>query len=174
MKPRCRAAGEPQFPERPDGTAGSTSFEVDARIGHAWFARPEVPKMTGEKGSGRMPALRKAELILAKQGRAIARRATRVPVDAIVKLGAALSPPPRKRRPLKPVGASVKQAANDNSGLNNMTILREIAFLLIFGATLAGTYFLGRAHASHTVISVPEPTRGNAVVGRALQLSEAR
>ena len=117
-----------------------------------------------------LPALRKAELILAGQGRAIARRATRVPAEAIVQLGSALSAAGDRRRAATPAEA----AANDNAGARAGTALREIAFLLIFCATLAGTYFLGRAHASATVISVPDSVSGaTKVVAPALRPANA-
>ena len=49
--------------------------------------------------------------------------------------------------------------ANDNKPLLSpkaRTVLREMLFLLLFGATLAGTYYVGRLHAFHNVIVVPD------------------
>ena len=162
MGPRGQAAG--------NGEGSSRAFRIDVRFGHAWFARSERARLPAQRGPELLPALRRAELILASQGRAIARRATRIPTDAIVALGAALSPPVRAMPLAAPAGASLPSdtsGANDNAAKvvrNKKALLREIVFLLIFGATLAGTYYLGRLHAFYKVIEVPEPRSGGSVV----------
>jgi hypothetical protein len=137
------------------GASHDPSFRVDARLGYAWFARSAEAKRPVERVPETLPALRRAELVLASQGRAIARRATRIPADAIVALGAALSPGTKRA----PAGSGMGQVANDNGPYLSpraRTLLREAFFLLIFGATLAGTYYLGRMHAFHNVIVVPD------------------
>ena len=150
------------------GRSSSNPFRIDARIGHAWFARSDRPEASGERSSDLLPALRRAELALAQQGRAIARRAIRVPAEAIVAVGAALSSPPRAT--VETVAAApdrTRAVANDNVllGARSRTVLREVLFLLIFGATLAGTYYLGRMHAFYNVIVVPDASvRTNRVV----------
>ncbi|HMO28495.1 hypothetical protein [Enterovirga sp.] len=114
-----------------------------------------------------LPALRRAELVLAGQGRAIARRATRIPAEAVVGLGAALSAPSaREPTPVLAAGAAGRDIANDNlAASGGRTLLREVLFLLVFGATLAGTYYLGRLHGTQNVIVVPEPaSRADKVV----------
>lgn len=146
-------------PEAPEGAGGSSSsFSVDARIGHAWFARP-AKAPPPRRGAEMLPALRRAELVLAGQGRAIARRATRIPAEAIVGLGARLSAAPRPEpSPALAAGPAGGDSANDNVARSaGRTVLREVFFLLVFGATLAGTYYLGRLHGMQNIIVVPEP-----------------
>lgn len=163
MKPRHRAFGEAQRGTRsqPGDAHFSSSFNIDARIGHAWFARSGRPKLPVKRGPDMLPALRRAELVLADQGRAIARRARRIPADAIVAMGAPLSP---AGPPVGVAGGTPDRGiANDNAVLFSpraRTLLREVLFLLIFGATLAGTYYLGRLHAYHNVIVVPDRMTG--------------
>lgn len=156
MKPRHRARGV-NFSSSPEtaGLSSSGAFRIEARAGHAWFARSEASRLPAARHSEMLPALRKAELILANQGRAIARRARRVPSEAIVALGAALGTQKAEHRLDRRPGA----VANDNSNRvdpKTRMLLREIVFLIIFGATLAGTYYLGRMHGFHNVIVVPD------------------
>lgn len=151
---------EPWSPEAFEGAGGSSSsFSVDARIGHAWFARPEKAPLPVKRGAEMLPALRRAELVLAGQGRAIARRATRIPAEAIVGLGARLSAAPRPEpSSALAAGTAGGDSANDNVARSvGRTLLREVFFLLVFGATLAGTYYLGRLHGMQNIIVVPEP-----------------
>lgn len=128
-------------------------FRLDGRLGHAWFARPaEAPPRAEAKQT--LPALRRAELILSGKGRAVARRATRIPADAIVGIGSKASP--LRRAEDRKAKANV---ANDNQRRLSpkvRTFLREMLFLLLFGATLAGTYYVGRLHAFQNVIVVPD------------------
>lgn len=160
MTARHRRAGDASVEAGAEGVGAFGSFRIDARIGHAWFARPQTTSLPAERAPETLPVLRRAELVLASQGRAIARRATRVPAEAIVALGAALSSEPKKAAF---AGPAVPRGANDNqaylSGRARM-LLREVLFLVIFGATLAGTYYLGRLHAFHNVIVVPESSAG--------------
>lgn len=152
------AAGHGRFP--------SGYFQIDARMGHAWFARPDEAKVPVERSPETLPVLRRAELVLASQGRAIARRARRVPAEAIVSLGASLAS--ARRDTAEPAASAMASVANDNVAYldpRTRTLLREAAFLLMFGVTLAGTYYLGRQHAVSNVIVVPDAsTRANKVV----------
>lgn len=153
------AGGGSRFP--------SEFFQIDARIGHAWFARPDAAKVSVEPRQETLPALRQAELALSHQGRAVARRPRRVPSDAIVSLGATLA---SARRESGEPSAGMGSVANDNVpylSSRTRTLLREITFLAIFVATLAGTYYLGRTHSFHNVIVVPDAgQRANRIVDR--------
>jgi hypothetical protein len=129
-------------------------FRLDGWLGHAWFARPSEAPQPRAEAKQTLPALRRAELILSGKGRAVARRATRIPADAIVGIGAKASP--LRRAEDRKAKASV---ANDNQRRLSpkvRTFLREMLFLLLFGATLAGTYYVGRLHAFQNVIVVPD------------------
>lgn len=171
MRPRGHAAGNVAFPADAQSAGKSHgAFRVDIRLGHAWFARSGKTKLPATRGPEILPVLRRAELVLANQGRAIARRVTRIPADAIVALGAALSSASPRSAPasMSRVAAAVPAAdiANDNKAQivrKRGALLREVMFLLLFGATLAGTYYLGRMHAFQKIIVVPEPMAGKVV-----------
>ena len=140
---------------------GHNPFRIDGWFGHAWFARRE--EKPREEARQTLPALRQAELILSGKGRSVARRPTRIPADAIVGIGK--KPSPVRHAPDREAKSDV---ANDNQrslSLRLRNLLREVFFLIAFGATLAGTYYLGRMHAFHNVIVVPEtPAKGNRIV----------
>ncbi|TDR94437.1 hypothetical protein [Enterovirga rhinocerotis] len=138
-----------------DDGAVQRPFEVEARAGHAWFARREKPREPVERRSANVPALRQAELVLSGTSRAVARRMVRIPADSIVSVsGSGL-----RQSFLPAETAAPRRCANDNvagDGRRVPTWLREMLFLAIFVATLAGTYYLGRQHAAENVIIVPE------------------
>ncbi|WP_375458233.1 hypothetical protein [uncultured Enterovirga sp.] len=97
--------------------------------------------------------------MLARQDTKFGSRQVRVPLDAFVPIAPRMLPPP-SRAQLMLEGPA--EGANDNASPlpvpATRSLLREIIFLLIFAATLAGTYYIGRLTSAVTVISVPGPT----------------
>ena len=146
------------------GQFAATSLHLEGE-GHGWFARPHtaVPSL---RASGPVPVLRKAELALASQGRAVARRAVRVPADAFVAVRTrpalaapvrplALPPASTGSGPV-PAGAGAVLAPSRGSRILRIVLREAIAFALL-AATLAAVYYAGRLHALQNVIVVPEP-----------------
>ena len=87
----------------------------------------------------------------------------RVPASAIVSIGArATAPVPRHRARL---GFFVR-SANDNKAPagERRGVLRDIFFLMILAATVAGAFWSGRVHAIQKVIVVPGPSSFYSVV----------
>lgn len=135
------------------------------RLGRPSASPARVPATRHE--AAQPPALGRAELLLAGQGRKVGSRPLRVPQDAFVPV--APNPftalPGRKWPAL--AAPSPATGANDNAEAapsRRRTVLRELVFLLIFAATLAGTYYIGRMNAATNVIVVPGPSSHRSVV----------
>ena len=135
------------------------SFQVEARDAHAWFARSAPSRQVARlRTPSAVPALREAEGLLAIRARPIARRATRIPADAVV--------PVRSGRPASTVlllTGPTQATANDNASAKTTApsfrraVYRQIFFLLVLAATLAGTFYIGRVNGFQKIIEVPEP-----------------
>ena len=112
---------------------------------------------------GLPPALRQAELALSGQDRAIARRPLRIPAGDTVACGSDRS----RTASLRSGGPT---EANDNAASSQpkfgriRTMAREVLFMALFAATLAGVYHLGRLHSVQNVIILPDPDRRGVAV----------
>lgn len=115
------------------------------------------------KGGSTLPALRRAELALARQERSVGSRAVRVPLDAFVPIAMPrLLPPPRETLMLAAPAEPAVSGANDNRtpapSSTGRALLHELLFLLLLAVTLALTFYVGRLNAAQNVIVVPGPS----------------
>ena len=96
-----------------------------------------------------------------------ARARKSVPTTAFVTIGQA---GPRRQPRLRPPPPSpprrpVVRSANDNTaGAEHRSVWRDLVFLLVLAATVAGAFWSGRVNGIQRVIVVPEAVTPNSVV----------